>query len=105
MTVEPITDVEIQPGAWVVVAEVFPLGVRAKGISIGASSNWLNNFAVSQLCSIASSLDTDTAIDWSGDAADGAKLEMGNICFLRFDLCLGRGIHMVLCPGDQESYP
>ena len=36
-----------QPGAWVLVAEVFPLGVRAKGISIGGSSNWLNNFAVS----------------------------------------------------------
>ena len=29
-----------------VVAEVFPLGLRAKGVSIGASSNWLNNFAV-----------------------------------------------------------
>lgn len=28
------------------VAEIFPLGVRAKAISIGASSNWLNNFAV-----------------------------------------------------------
>jgi sugar porter (SP) family MFS transporter len=34
------------PCAWIVVAEVFPLGLRAKGISIGASSNWLNNFAV-----------------------------------------------------------
>ncbi|KAJ5433641.1 uncharacterized protein N7458_012797 [Penicillium daleae] len=34
------------PGAWVLVAEVFPLGVRAKAISIGASSNWLNNFAI-----------------------------------------------------------
>jgi len=34
------------PGAWVVVSEVFPLGVRAKGISIGGSSNWLNNFAI-----------------------------------------------------------
>ncbi|KAK9455666.1 general substrate transporter [Dipodascopsis uninucleata] len=34
------------PCAWVVISEVFPLGVRAKGISIGASSNWLNNFAV-----------------------------------------------------------
>ena len=31
---------------WIVVAEVFPLGLRAKGVSIGASSNWLNNFAV-----------------------------------------------------------
>lgn len=34
------------PCAWVLVAEVFPLGLRAKGVSIGASSNWLNNFAV-----------------------------------------------------------
>ncbi|KAK7203052.1 general substrate transporter [Myxozyma melibiosi] len=34
------------PAAWIVIAEIFPLGVRAKGISIGASSNWLNNFAV-----------------------------------------------------------
>ena len=30
------------PAAWVAVAEVFPLGLRAKGVSIGASSNWLN---------------------------------------------------------------
>jgi len=36
------------PGAWVLVAEVFPLGTRAKGISIGGSSNWLNNFAIGQ---------------------------------------------------------
>jgi len=36
------------PGAWVVVSEVFPLGVRAKGVSIGGSSNWLNNFAIGQ---------------------------------------------------------
>ncbi|KAK9471898.1 general substrate transporter [Dipodascopsis tothii] len=34
------------PAAWIVVSEVFPLGVRAKGISMGASSNWINNFAV-----------------------------------------------------------
>lgn len=33
-------------GAWVLVSEVFPLGLRAKGVSVGASSNWLNNFAV-----------------------------------------------------------
>lgn len=32
--------------AWVIVSEVWPLGLRAKGVSIGASSNWLNNFAV-----------------------------------------------------------
>ncbi|EST07367.1 General substrate transporter [Kalmanozyma brasiliensis GHG001] len=34
------------PCGWIVVAEVFPLGLRAKGVSIGAASNWLNNFAV-----------------------------------------------------------
>lgn len=33
-------------GAWVLVSEVFPLGLRAKGVAIGASANWLNNFAV-----------------------------------------------------------
>ncbi|EAW07049.1 putative MFS monosaccharide transporter [Aspergillus clavatus NRRL 1] len=34
------------PVAWIVVSEVFPLSMRAKGVSIGGSSNWLNNFAV-----------------------------------------------------------
>ncbi|CAN6618817.1 hexose transporter Hxt15p [Trichomonascus vanleenenianus] len=34
------------PGAWTVVAEIFPLSLRSKGMSIAASSNWLNNFAV-----------------------------------------------------------
>lgn len=33
-------------GAWVLISEVFPLGLRAKGVAIGASFNWLNNFAV-----------------------------------------------------------
>ncbi|KAK4552452.1 hypothetical protein LTR86_010295 [Recurvomyces mirabilis] len=34
------------PVAWIVVSEVFPLSMRAKGVSFGGSSNWLNNFAV-----------------------------------------------------------
>ncbi|KAJ5947544.1 hypothetical protein N7466_000559 [Penicillium verhagenii] len=34
------------PCAWIVVSEVFPLSMRAKGVSVGGSSNWLNNFAV-----------------------------------------------------------
>ncbi|KAF4976260.1 hypothetical protein FZEAL_7049 [Fusarium zealandicum] len=34
------------PVSWVLVAEIFPLSIRSKGSSIGASSNWLNNFAV-----------------------------------------------------------
>ncbi|KAK9471334.1 general substrate transporter [Dipodascopsis tothii] len=33
-------------GAWILVSEVFPLGLRAKGVSLGVSSNWLNNFAI-----------------------------------------------------------
>lgn len=27
-------------------SEIFPLSIRAKGASIGASSNWVNNFAI-----------------------------------------------------------
>ncbi|KAF2690904.1 quinate permease [Lentithecium fluviatile CBS 122367] len=34
------------PVSWTLVSEIFPLSIRAKGASIGASSNWLNNFAV-----------------------------------------------------------
>ncbi|KAJ3049560.1 hypothetical protein HK097_009456 [Rhizophlyctis rosea] len=32
------------PGAWVVPSEIFPLPVRAKGISMATASNWLWNF-------------------------------------------------------------
>lgn len=34
------------PGSWTLIAEIFPLSIRAKGTSISASSNWMNNFAV-----------------------------------------------------------
>lgn len=34
------------PVAWIIISEVFPLGIRAKGVSLGGQSNWLNNFAV-----------------------------------------------------------
>lgn len=34
------------PVAWIVISEVYPLGIRAKGVSIGASSNWLNNVSL-----------------------------------------------------------
>jgi len=29
------------PIAWIVVSEVFPLSMRAKGVSVGGSSNWV----------------------------------------------------------------
>jgi MFS family permease len=34
------------PVSWTMISEIFPLSIRAKGVSIGASSNWLNNFAI-----------------------------------------------------------
>lgn len=32
------------PCAWIIVAEVWPLSTRPYGTSLGASSNWMNNF-------------------------------------------------------------
>ncbi|KAF7188372.1 Quinate permease [Pseudocercospora fuligena] len=34
------------PVSWTLVAEIFPLSIRSKGASFGASSNWVNNFAI-----------------------------------------------------------
>jgi hypothetical protein len=32
------------PGAWVVIGEVFPLPIRAKGVALSTASNWLCKF-------------------------------------------------------------
>jgi len=37
------------PCAWIIVAEIWPLSVRGKGMSIASSSNWMNNFIVGQV--------------------------------------------------------
>jgi len=37
------------PCAWILIAEIWPLSVRAKGIALGASSNWMNNFIIGQV--------------------------------------------------------
>ncbi|KAI0784525.1 general substrate transporter [Abortiporus biennis] len=37
------------PCAWILVAEIWPLSIRGKGVSIAASSNWMNNFIVGQV--------------------------------------------------------
>lgn len=34
------------PASWTLIAEVFPLSLRAKGTSIAASANWMNNFII-----------------------------------------------------------
>lgn len=57
--------------AWVIVAEVYPLGLRAKGVSIGASSNWLNNFAVAM-----------STPDFVAVAPYGAYIFLGLMCVL-----------------------
>lgn len=31
------------PGAWVVVGEIFPLPIRARGVALSTASNWLWN--------------------------------------------------------------
>jgi sugar porter (SP) family MFS transporter len=59
------------PTAWVIVSEVFPLGLRAKGVSIGASSNWLNNFAVGI-----------STLDFVAAAPFGAYIFLGMICII-----------------------
>ncbi|KAL0568326.1 hypothetical protein V5O48_013660 [Marasmius crinis-equi] len=35
------------PVSWTVISEVFPLSTRAHGVALGASANWITNFAVS----------------------------------------------------------
>ncbi|KAL1848643.1 hypothetical protein Plec18170_007953 [Paecilomyces lecythidis] len=37
------------PCAWIVISEIWPMSVRAKGIALGASANWMNNFIVGQV--------------------------------------------------------
>ncbi|KAG7666149.1 uncharacterized protein J8A68_000307 [[Candida] subhashii] len=57
------------PCGWVITAEVFPLGMRAKGVSIGASSNWLNNFGVAM-----------ATPDFVAKAKYGAYIFLGLMC-------------------------
>ncbi|KAI1770299.1 putative hexose transport-related protein [Hypoxylon cercidicola] len=40
------------PCSWIIVAEIWPLSSRAYGTSLGASSNWMNNFIVGQVTPI-----------------------------------------------------
>jgi len=37
------------PAAWVVIGEVFPLPIRAKGVALSTASNWLWNFIIGQI--------------------------------------------------------
>ncbi|KAI0506668.1 sugar transporter [Xylaria bambusicola] len=37
------------PCAWIIIAEIWPLSSRPYGVTLGASSNWANNFIVGQV--------------------------------------------------------
>ena len=37
------------PCGWILISEIWPMSVRAKGIALGASSNWMNNFIIGQM--------------------------------------------------------
>ena len=37
------------PCGWILISEIWPMSVRAKGIALGASSNWMNNFIIGQV--------------------------------------------------------
>jgi MFS family permease len=38
------------PIAWVIIAEMFPLELRAKAVSMSCAANWLSNFAIAYSC-------------------------------------------------------
>lgn len=59
------------PCGWILAAEVFPLGLRAKGVSLGAASNWLNNFAVAA-----------STPSYIAAAPYGVFLFLGAMCFI-----------------------
>ncbi|KAI1823294.1 sugar transporter [Xylaria intraflava] len=40
------------PCAWIIVAEIWPLSSRPYGVTLGASSNWANNFIVGEVTPI-----------------------------------------------------
>lgn len=40
------------PCAWIVIAEIWPISQRPYGISLGASSNWMNNVSYHDPCSL-----------------------------------------------------
>lgn len=37
---------QLGPGSWILISDIFPLSIRALGTSIGASTNWANNFVI-----------------------------------------------------------
>lgn len=73
------------PCAWILVAEVWPLSARPYGVSLGASSNWMNNFIVGQVTP-----DMITGITY------------GTFIFFGLMIFLGAGFIWFYCPETKQ---
>lgn len=63
------------PSAWVLIGELFPLPIRAKGVALCTASNWLWNFAIAY--STPYIVDTD-----EGNLRSKVFFVWGSTCFL-----------------------
>ncbi|KAF2164349.1 hypothetical protein M409DRAFT_67880 [Zasmidium cellare ATCC 36951] len=67
------------PVSWCLIAEIFPLSIRAKGTSISASANWMNNFIIALVTPIMLS-----HIGWGAYIFFAAWLVIGFLFFYFF---------------------
>lgn len=72
------------PCSWILVAEIWPLSVRGKGVSIAASSNWMNNF-IGKLGTAISTVDIELIVFCSrpGYSDDAGQTWLRDVRFLR----------------------
>ena len=77
------------PCAWILVAEIWPLSVRGKGVSIAASSNWMNNFIGKQAttmssmsCSVGATTNVDCTRSGPSHADDDQQYSLRNVHLL-----------------------
>ncbi|KZP01419.1 MFS monosaccharide transporter, partial [Calocera viscosa TUFC12733] len=79
------------PIAWVVVGEIFPLNVRAKGVAISSASNWLWNFGIGYA--------TPYLVDvGAGDAGLGPK-----VFFIWGSTCTAAMLFAFLCVPETKG--
>ncbi|KAJ7753112.1 monosaccharide importer [Mycena maculata] len=72
------------PVAWVITGEIFPLNIRAKGMSLAVASNWLWNFSIGY----ATPYLVDTSTKGQPNGVATAALHV-NVFFIWGSTCLG----------------
>ncbi|KAJ7165896.1 monosaccharide importer [Mycena filopes] len=72
------------PVAWVITGEIFPLNIRAKGMSLSTASNWLWNFGIGYATPYL--VDTSTKGQPNGVATAGLHVK---VFFIWGSTCLG----------------